>query len=254
MLNGLGAGIYVVSSGQISNSSVPNNTALRVLSSSGRSQFSFYCLSNSTSDEFIPSILYQYGRIYPNRTENNVEVSQSLFGLYVSGNSYSFSQLRGIYTCDIADSNGEVIQLSIGAYHSIGKLNHLVKTVLIELSIFLGTPSLYSRTYTSHIEDAATDVLITVNCLTQSYPPSTIVWSRNGVEIPVDDRKYIAYQTVTNNRYYSYYQNSLVVQDVVGIVNRPIYTCDVKNAAGSQRGTVHIPTISVTLSLAGYFA
>ena len=253
MLNGLGAGIYVVSSGQTSNSSVPNNTALQFMPS-GNSQFSFYCLSNSTSDEFLPSILYRYRRIYPNRTENYVEVSQSMLGLYVSGNSYSSSELQGVYTCDIADSNGEVIQLSIGAYHSIGKFNHLVKTVLIELSIFLGTPSLYSRTYTSHIEDAATDVLITVNCLTQSYPPSTIVWSRNGVEIPVDDRKYIAYQAVTNNRYYSYYQNSLVVQDVVGIVNRPIYTCDVKNAAGSQRGTVHIPTISVTLSLAGYFA
>ena len=115
-----GAGIYVSSSYRVTDSAVPNNTALRFTSHyCNNCRVSFYCLSNSTVTEYRPSVWYSYGRLYPNTTENYVTVTESATGLFV--HNYRYERQRGMYICDIADSNGNIIQLSVGVYDYIGK-------------------------------------------------------------------------------------------------------------------------------------
>ena len=121
----IGAGIFILSSEQIARSSVPNNTALQFKSNyyCRNCHLSFYCLSNSTSSEGSnPSLWYRYGRMYPNTTQYGVTVSQYTSGGLHVHNGYS-GAIEGVYTCDIVDSNGKIIQLSIGAYeNSISKI------------------------------------------------------------------------------------------------------------------------------------
>ena len=114
----IGAGIYISNSERISTLSVPNNTALQFTSNyyCRNCRLSFYCLSNSTSHDYNPSLWYRYGRMYPNTTQNRVTVSQYISGLYIHNDNYGIQS--GVYTCDIADSNGRLIQLSIGAYEN----------------------------------------------------------------------------------------------------------------------------------------
>ena len=115
-----GAGIYVSSSERVTGSAVPNNTALQFTSDHcNNCRVLFYCLSNSTVTEYRPSVWYYYGRLYPNTTENDVTVTESGTGLFVHNNRYE--RQGGMYVCDIADSNGNIIQLSVGVYDYIGK-------------------------------------------------------------------------------------------------------------------------------------
>ena len=104
-----GAGILFFDNNFYYSFSVHNNTALHDVRN-----FQFYCLSNSTTTEYRPSIWFPSGRIYPSVTENEIEVSEYSTGIYVFSNNW-YDQ--GIYICDIADSNGHIIYLSIGIYH-----------------------------------------------------------------------------------------------------------------------------------------
>ena len=90
---------------------------------------------------------------------------------------------------------------------------------------------------------------MTVYCHTH-YPTNTVLWRRNDVEVPIDGFKYEAIQAVhiIGN---SYYNNSLLIRDIAGIIDRPEYTCEVSNNIGSRTGTIdlrRIPTVSMTLS------
>ena len=115
-----GAGIYVNSSEGVYKTAVANNTALRITSHSCYNcRISFYCLSNSTLAQYRPFLWYSYGRIYPNRTENYVTVLESGTGLFV--HNQRLYRREGTYTCDIADSNEKIIQLSVGVYDYLSK-------------------------------------------------------------------------------------------------------------------------------------
>ena len=116
-LSSAGAGIYVQHSYYISNSSVFNNTALGSINSYN-SRVSFYCLSNTTSADVRSSVLYSGGRIFAGSTNSYLEVYEaSTTGLLVY-----IKTPRGIYKCEIADSNGNIINLNIGVYYSYSSL------------------------------------------------------------------------------------------------------------------------------------
>ena len=116
-----GAGIYVQQSELISNSSVPNNTALEFTSSyCSNCRLSFYCLSNATATDYQPSVWYSYGRVYPGNSDYYIVVAETSSGLHIYNNNHN--REVGIYTCEVADSNNNIIQLSIGAYSSYSKL------------------------------------------------------------------------------------------------------------------------------------
>ena len=86
-----------------------NNTALRS-SNNYNSRVSFYCLSNTTDAR--SSVLYSRGRVFAGSTDSYLEVYEAnTTGLHVN-----IKTPRGIYTCEIADSNGNIINLSIGVY------------------------------------------------------------------------------------------------------------------------------------------
>ena len=114
-----------------------------------------------------------------------------------------------------------------------------------------GGPSIYESGYSNRIEDETTDALVTVYCLTSSSPPTTVVWSRDGVKVPVDGVKYETHQSVIDRRN-SYYRNLLIVRDTIGITHRPTYICSVTNVAGSATTHLHLHSLPrVTVSLSG---
>ena len=116
--------------------------------------------------------------------------------------------------------------------------------------IFLtGQPYVYRMSYNNLIEDTSNTALATIQCQTQSYLPTWVVWEKNGVEISIDGQSYETLQMVTN-RGHSYFRNILIVKDVVGIVEAPLYTCVVGNSAGNTSRSVRV-SISIRISLSG---
>ena len=116
--------------------------------------------------------------------------------------------------------------------------------------IFLtGQPYAYRISYNNLIEDTSNTALATIECRTQSYPPTWVVWQKDGVEISVDGRSYDTLQVVTS-RSNSYFRNILIVKDVVGIVGTPLYTCVVGNSAGNTSRSVRV-SINIRISLSG---
>ena len=94
-----------------------NNTALRSTNNYYSSGVSFYCLSNTTVADVRSSVVYSGGRVFPGNTRSNLVVDYAnTSGLYVD-----IEYPTGIYTCEIADSNGNIINLNIGVYrYSLG--------------------------------------------------------------------------------------------------------------------------------------
>ena len=106
-----------------------------------------------------------------------------------------------------------------------------------------------SNGFINDINSPETDALVTVYCRTYRYPPTYVIWRRNGVRITIDGFKYEAYQAVTD-RQGSHYFNALVIRDIAGITDRSEYTCEVGNTAGYQTGITlyNIPAVSLSLS------
>ena len=244
-----GAGIYVRSSERVTDSAVPNNTALLCTSRYCNNCYvSFYCLSNSTVTEYRPSVwYYYYGRLYPNTTEDYVTVTESGTGLFVQ-NYYGYE--RGMYICDITDSNQNIIQLSVGVYDYISKLPKIPNPMPLIFNKLADAPYISRCGYINHINSPETDSLVTVYCSTSHYPPTSVIWRRNGVKVAIDGFKYEAYQVVTD-RQDSDYDNALFIRDIAGITDQPEYTCEVGNTAGYQTERItlyNIPAVSLSLS------
>ena len=115
----IGAGIYVKSYeyydfDQSYDFAIPNNTALQ-WSDIGY-ELSLHCLSNSTTTEYLSSFSSPYGKIFPYQEENNVLImSEYSTGIHI----FLVDHDQGVYVCNIADSNGYIINLSFGVYRHI---------------------------------------------------------------------------------------------------------------------------------------
>ena len=111
----------------------------------------------------------------------------------------------------------------------------------------------YSAYYVNLLEEEeASDGLVTVHCDTYDYPPTYVVWKRNGAAISVDGENYEALQVVTdwyNSRYHSEYLNTLIIRDVAGILEWAVYTCIVGNVEGNVSSSVEVD-ISESLKFA----
>ena len=110
---------------------------------------------------------------------------------------------------------------------------------------------MYRTTYEDLTADVSSTALAIVHCRTSRYPPTSVVWQKNGVEIYVDGQNFEALQRVTN-RWRSYYQNILIIKTVSGVIGHTIYTCVVGNLAGNSSGSINIAII-ITLSLSGSY-
>ena len=103
--------------------------------------------------------------------------------------------------------------------------------------------------YVNLLEKATSDGLVTVHCGTYNYLPTYVVWKKNGAAISVDGKNYEALQVVTN-WYSSGYLNTLIIRDVAGILEEPVYTCIVGNVEGNVSSSVEVD-ISLKFTLSG---
>ena len=119
-LSCVGAGIYVVSSRDYVNKAVPNNDLIVQRSCSNNfCKVDFYCYSNSSST----SVGYIY---YPNNVRRysghyyDITVSrQSPAGIRATNEYTRTPDVWGIYTCQIPDSRGSMLEKNIGIYSSM---------------------------------------------------------------------------------------------------------------------------------------
>ena len=113
-----GAGIYVEHSQFISNSAVANNTAVRLTSVDCENcRLSFYCLSNSTTNTSKAILQYPSGRKFPTQELYSLRVNWVNSSGFYAHNNGRYIPGQGIYTCEMPDSNGNLLMLSIGVYH-----------------------------------------------------------------------------------------------------------------------------------------
>ena len=92
---------------------------------------------------------------------------------------------------------------------------------------------MYSISYTDWSSNR-TDILGSVECLTQYSPPTTMTWYRDGVEVEVDGKGYEMIQQVTERRSYSRYNNTLSIQNAAHLAGNHRYCCIASNDAGNS--------------------
>ena len=119
------------------------------------------------------------------------------------------------------------------------------KSVLYITTCFPGQHQVYCS-YVNLLEEATSDDLVRVHCDTYNYPPTYVVWKKNGADVNVDGENYEALQTIMDRRD-SHYSNTLIIRDVAGILEMPVYTCVVGNVEGNVLGSVKVD-ISITFS------
>ena len=103
---------------------------------------------------------------------------------------------------------------------------------------FSGAPSVYSVKYTDWSETES-DLLGTIECLTQNSPPTSVTWLRDGIPVEVDGVGLEMIQTVVERWSYSRYNNTLLVRNAAQLAGNHTYNCTVTNAAGTNTNWVN---------------
>ena len=195
--------------------------------------------------------MYVNGRIYSGHSDSYLAVDATSSGIYAY-NRYN-NRIEGIYTCEIADSNNNIIQLHFEAYYSRCE-SHLiivVKDVKIMHPLFPIDNSLTNNSisYTNSIQSTTSDAWAIVHCNTRYYIPTDVTWQKDGQDIDIDGIKYEMFEVITS-RSSSSYEISLNINDIVEVDNNPTYTCNVGyiNRITSRSIVVSIPSLQFSLS------
>ena len=80
-------------------------------------------------------------------------------------------------------------------------------------------------------------VVATYTCETQGFPPTWLSWRRNGELLIIDDTRYSTMQIVTDHAG-SYFDNVLLVYDIMELLGDPVYQCNVSSHFGSVVGDI----------------
>ena len=141
-----GGGIFVSSSKDINNKAVANNSVIIVRPNSCRNcRVDFHCYSNSSDNKNAYIIFPNNGRYYSNR-RYNMEVSRIInpSGIQLRNYMDTTPSLEGIYTCQLRDSNDNILDFNIGYYtddprmfilHILGKMYKLFIISIFSLAI-----------------------------------------------------------------------------------------------------------------------
>ena len=70
--------------------------------------------------------------------------------------------------------------------------------------------------------------MATYSCETWGFPPTQLLWHKNGAPVIVDNVCYSTEQTVTN-RETSAFRNVLLVHDVRELFGDPVYRCTISS-------------------------
>ena len=96
---------------------------------------------------------------------------------------------------------------------------------------------MYSVEYTDWSENNS-DLLGSLECLTQNSPPTSVTWLRDGVPVEVDGVGVEMIQTVMERQSYSRYNNTLLIRDAAQLAGSHTYNCTVSNDAGNSTNWV----------------
>ena len=78
--------------------------------------------------------------------------------------------------------------------------------------------------YTDFTDDNSTSTLAVVTCETRHLQQQNVSWLRNGEILSLDGHDYeMTHELI--DRTDSHYGNNLVIRDVFGLLNSPVYTC-----------------------------
>ena len=95
--------------------------------------------------------------------------------------------------------------------------------------------------YTDLTDDASTSALAIVTCQTRNLQPHRVSWLKNGEPLLVNGKDYEVFQ-VLHSRNGSVYNSSLVIRDVLELVDTPSYTCHISSQNYSINLTERILT------------
>ena len=112
-----GGGIFVTHSKNVNNMAVENNS-LVILKPSDclHCKVDFTCYSNSSDPNNGYIISPNGGRYYSGRPYYMEVQRKSPSGIQVRSYTYRNPSLEGVYTCQLPDSNGNILNLNIAYY------------------------------------------------------------------------------------------------------------------------------------------
>ena len=113
--------MYIEHSRYHSNTAVTNNSLIVSGSSSCRGcRVNVYCYSNTTSSNVGYVIFPNGGRVYSDRDYRDMSVYRvNPSGIhFYNYRSYTIDYY-GIYTCELPDTEGNTLEISVGIYSSI---------------------------------------------------------------------------------------------------------------------------------------
>lgn len=209
-----------------------------------------YCYSNSTTESEKYLIWPDGTRLQPDRCHYCEMCISRRFpsGMYI----YSYSSYHpgtGIYTCQLQDSNGNLIDISFGVYSSMPRELFLSLFIIIfnfNSVQYTEPPSITAMKFTSLMDstDNADSSIANVTCITENSPPTNVTWMMDGSVLEIDGQNYRLLQTVTDRRR-SQYRATLLIRNLFSIIGTHDFTCLVSNIAGSTSGniTTYLPGI-----------
>ena len=228
----VGSGIYIQQSRYINNRAATNNSLI-----GGTSSYYFIaqCYSNSTSGDRAYFRFPDGDRVYSESNHYSYSIGQLNYtGVQISRRYWP--NIYGIFTCEVPDSRGIMVETSIGIYSSRpSKFFNYHSLCCLLFSNTAGAPSVYSIAYNNERHHVSSDdVLGSVNCLSENSPPTIVTWTRDGSTIEVDGQDYEMMQIVLERRLYSRFKNTLLIKNLVELVGNHRYCCRVSNSAGTS--------------------
>ena len=82
------------------------------------------------------------------------------------------------------------------------------------------------------------ETALTLRCTSTNSAATNVIWTKNGIPLPIDGQKYKVSQTVIS-RIYSTYENELKIHDLPDNLLGN-YTCNVSNAFGSSHRSIGV--------------
>ena len=120
--------------------------------------------------------------------------------------------------------------------------------------LILANPSIVSLTLESSASSS------TLTCTSTGSPATTVLWTRNGQPVSIDETTYKLTQTVTD-RAASTYENVLTINQPLNNIHGSNFTCTVSNTLGSNTSNslqvtglfmIVIAEASIVLSIKDY--
>lgn len=114
-------------------------------------------------------------------------------------------------------------------------------TYLSTVSILYLEGLITTTHYDEYIADTSTSALAVVTCMTRYIQPQNVFWLRNGEPLSIDGLEYEMTEDLRSQTN-SYYNHSLIIRDILGLINSPEYTCYIENTDSVLNSTVSVKT------------